>query len=54
MYIIKHDISPKDSNTIKDDILNANLECYRDMNIIYSIRPPSENSTLFNRITRKN
>ena len=40
--IIKTDISPKDASVIKDDITNPNLELYRDAEIIYSIRPPSE------------
>ena len=40
--IIKTDISPKDSTVIKDDITKPNLEIYKDVDIIYSIRPPSE------------
>ncbi len=40
--IIKTDILPKDSTVIKDDITNPNLELYEDVDIIYSIRPPSE------------
>jgi hypothetical protein len=40
--IIKTDISPKDSTVIADDITNPDLELYRDSDIIYSIRPPSE------------
>lgn len=40
--LIKTDILPKDSTVIKDDITKPNLELYRDINIIYSIRPPSE------------
>ncbi|WP_296875228.1 UPF0146 family protein [uncultured Methanobrevibacter sp.] len=40
--IIKTDIIPKDSTVIKDDITNPNLELYEDVDIIYSIRPPSE------------
>ena len=40
--IIKTDISPKDSTVIKDDVTNPNLDLYRDVKIIYSIRPPSE------------
>jgi uncharacterized UPF0146 family protein len=40
--IIKTDIIPKDSSVIKDDIANPNLELYEDVDIIYSIRPPSE------------
>lgn len=40
--LIKTDILPKDNTIIKDDITNPNLELYKDMKIIYSIRPPSE------------
>ncbi|MCR5027319.1 MAG: hypothetical protein K6A34_07755 [Methanobrevibacter sp.] len=40
--IIKTDILPNDSSVIKDDITNPNLELYENMDIIYSIRPPSE------------
>lgn len=40
--IIKTDISPSDSTVIKDDITNPNLELYENLDIIYSIRPPSE------------
>lgn len=40
--IIKTDIIPKDSSVIKDDLTNPNLELYEDVDIIYSIRPPSE------------
>ena len=40
--LIKTDIQPADSTVIKDDITNPNLDIYRDVDIIYSIRPPSE------------
>ncbi len=40
--IIKTDISPNDSSVIKDDITNPNLKIYENLDIIYSIRPPSE------------
>ncbi|MBR0271122.1 MAG: hypothetical protein IJQ68_03900 [Methanobrevibacter sp.] len=40
--IFKTDISPKDSSVIKDDVTNPNLKLYEDLDIIYSIRPPSE------------
>lgn len=40
--LIKTDILPKDSSVVKDDITNPNLELYEDVDIIYSIRPPSE------------
>ena len=40
--IIKTDISPNDPTVIKDDITNPNPDLYKDLDIIYSIRPPSE------------
>ncbi|WP_296890341.1 UPF0146 family protein [uncultured Methanobrevibacter sp.] len=40
--IIKTDISPGDYDVIKDDITNPNLKLYENLDIIYSIRPPSE------------
>jgi uncharacterized UPF0146 family protein len=40
--LIKTDIDPKDDTVIKDDITNPNLDLYNDIDIIYSIRPPSE------------
>ena len=40
--IIKTDIAPADESIIKDDITNPNLELYKGVDIIYSIRPPSE------------
>ena len=40
--IIKTDISPNDSSVIKDDITKPDLDLYKDTDIIYSIRPPSE------------
>lgn len=40
--LIKTDIIPKDATVIKDDITNPNLDLYKDVDIIYSIRPPSE------------
>jgi hypothetical protein len=40
--LIKTDIMPADSTVIKDDITNPDLDLYKDVNIIYSIRPPSE------------
>ena len=40
--IIKTDISPANDSIIKDDITNPNIELYEDVDIIYSIRPPSE------------
>ena len=40
--IIKTDISPNDPTVIKDDITNPNLGLYKDLDIIYSIRPPNE------------
>lgn len=40
--IIKIDITPADDTVIADDITNPNEELYKDIDIIYSIRPPSE------------
>ena len=40
--LIKTDIQPADTTVIKDDITNPNLELYKDVDLIYSIRPPSE------------
>lgn len=40
--LIKTDITPKDETVIKDDITNPNMDLYKDMDIIYSIRPPCE------------
>ncbi len=40
--LIKTDILPADATVINDDITNPNLELYNDVDIIYSIRPPSE------------
>ena len=40
--IIKTDILPADATVIKDDITDPNLDLYLDVDIIYSIRPPSE------------
>ena len=40
--IIKTDISPNDPSVIRDDITNPNLKLYENLDIIYSIRPPSE------------
>ena len=40
--IIKTDISPADESVIKDDITSPDLDLYKGVDIIYSIRPPSE------------
>lgn len=40
--VIKIDILPADDTIINDDITKPNLDLYRDVDIIYSIRPPSE------------
>ena len=42
IVLIKTDISPKDETVIKDDITQPDLSLYDDVEIIYSIRPPSE------------
>lgn len=40
--IIKTDINPNGNDVIKDDITNPDLNIYKDVDIIYSIRPPHE------------
>lgn len=40
--LIKTDIDPDDESVIKDDITNPDLSLYESVDIIYSIRPPSE------------
>lgn len=40
--LIKTDISPADTTVIMDDITDPDMDLYRDADIIYSIRPPSE------------
>jgi len=40
--IIKTDIAPDSESVIKDDITKPDLDLYRDVDIIYSIRPPGE------------
>ena len=40
--LIKTDINPDNDDIIRDDITNPNLDLYRDIDMIYSIRPPSE------------
>ena len=40
--LIKTDIATADESVIKDDITNPKLDLYEDVDIIYSIRPPSE------------
>ena len=40
--IIKVDVDPVDDSVVYDDITKPNLDLYKDVDIIYSIRPPSE------------
>jgi hypothetical protein len=40
--VIKTDIAPKDETVIRDDITNPDMDLYEGIDIIYSIRPPSE------------
>lgn len=40
--LIRTDINPKDSTVIKDDITKPNMKIYKNTDLIYSIRPPSE------------
>lgn len=51
--IIKTDISPDDDEVIKDDITNPNLELYKNADIIYSIRPPSELQPHIEKLSQK-
>ncbi len=51
--LIKTDIQPADATVIKDDITNPNLELYMDVNLIYSIRPPSELQPYIIRLAQK-
>ena len=40
--LIKTDICPADESVIKDDITNPDFKIYEGVDMIYSIRPPSE------------
>ena len=40
--LIKTDIAPANDTVIADDITSPDFELYRDVELIYSIRPPSE------------
>lgn len=40
--IVKIDINPSDDEVVKDDITKPNENLYKNLDIIYSIRPPSE------------
>ena len=40
--LIKTDINPADESVIKDDITNPDFRIYEGVDMIYSIRPPSE------------
>lgn len=51
--IIRTDILPKDSSVVKDDITDPNMDLYEDVDIIYSIRPPSELQPHLVRLARK-
>ena len=51
--IIKTDILPNDDEVIKDDITNPNLELYKNADIIYSIRPPSELQPHIEKLSQK-
>ncbi len=42
VQIIKTDIQPAGEDVIEDDITKPNLDIYTDIDILYSIRPPSE------------
>lgn len=51
--LVKTDILPADATVIRDDITNPNLDIYRDVDIIYSIRPPSELQPYLVRLAEK-
>ncbi|MCI6775146.1 UPF0146 family protein [Methanobrevibacter boviskoreani] len=40
--IIKTDIEPSREDIIKDDLTNPDYDLYRNLDLIYSIRPPHE------------
>ncbi len=40
--LIKTDIKPTREDIIKDDLKNPNYELYKDIDLMYSIRPPNE------------
>lgn len=40
--LIKTDIKPTQEDIIKDDLKNPNYNLYRDIDLMYSIRPPYE------------
>lgn len=40
--LIKTDITPSREDIIKDDLTNPNYDLYKDVDLIYSIRPPHE------------
>ena len=51
--LIKTDIKPADATVIKDDITNPDIELYKDVDLIYSIRPPSELQPYIARIAQE-
>ena len=40
--IVMTDIDPANENIIKDDVFNPNMSIYKDVDILFSIRPPAE------------
>ena len=40
--LIKTDINPSREDIIKDDLTNPNYKLYKDIDLLYSIRPPNE------------
>lgn len=40
--LIRTDIQPNDAATVKDDITDPDMDLYEGIDIIYSVRPPSE------------
>lgn len=51
--LIKTDIRPCNATIIKDDITKPNLNIYRDIGLIYSIRPPGELQPYIVRLAQK-
>lgn len=51
--LISTDIDPDNENIIFDDIINPNLDIYKNAKIIYSIRPPQELQSYIENIANK-
>ena len=51
--LIKTDIIPADESVIMDDITNPDPKIYKGIDIIYSIRPPSELQPHLDKLAQK-